>query len=243
MSSKPQRLRLDQLLSRFGYCSRSEARAWLRNGRVLRGEEVLTDPSERVLAAEVRVDGEAVEFPEGLLVAFHKPAGYTCSHDPKDRPTIFEILPPRWQVRNPVVSSVGRLDKDATGLLLLTDQGDLIHEWTSPRHHIPKLYEVTVESDLPPGLETLFASGTLMLEGESKPCLPARLEVLGARSARLELTEGRYHQVKRMFASQGCPVIRLHRSRIGALELGDLPEGQWREIRRESLAGGSSTRG
>jgi 16S rRNA pseudouridine516 synthase len=235
MSSKPQRLRLDQLLSRFGYCSRSEARAWLRRGRVLRGEEVLDDPSERVLATEVLVDGLTVEFPEGLLVAFHKPAGYTCSHDPKDRPTIFEILPPRWLARNPVVSSVGRLDKDATGLLLLTDQGDLIHEWTSPRHHVPKLYEVTVEADLPGGLEALFASGTLLLEGEAKPCLPARLEVLGPRSARVELTEGRYHQVKRMFASQGCPVSRLHRTRIGALELGDLPEGQWREIGREAL--------
>jgi 16S rRNA pseudouridine516 synthase len=176
-----------------------------------------------------------VEFPEGLLAAFHKPAGYTCSHDPKDRPTIFEILPPRWLARNPVVSSVGRLDKDATGLLLLTDQGDLIHEWTSPRHHVPKLYEVTVEADLPGGLEALFASGTLLLEGEAKPCLPARLEVLGPRSARVELTEGRYHQVKRMFASQGCPVSRLHRTRIGALELGDLPEGQWREIGREAL--------
>jgi 16S rRNA pseudouridine516 synthase len=235
MSSKPQRLRLDQLLSRFGYCSRSEARAWLRRGRVLRGEEVLDDPSERVLATEVLVDGLTVEFPEGLLAAFHKPAGYTCSHDPKDRPTIFEILPPRWLARNPVVSSVGRLDKDATGLLLLTDQGDLIHEWTSPRHHVPKLYEVTVEADLPGGLEALFASGTLLLEGEAKPCLPARLEVLGPRSARVELTEGRYHQVKRMFASQGCPVSRLHRTRIGALELGDLPEGQWREIGREAL--------
>jgi len=235
MSSKPQRLRLDQLLSRFGYCSRSEARAWLRRGRVLRGEEVLDDPSERVLATEVLVDGQPVEFPEGLLAAFHKPAGYTCSHDPKDRPTIFEILPPRWLARNPVVSSVGRLDKDATGLLLLTDQGDLIHEWTSPRHHVPKLYEVTVEADLTGGLEALFASGTLLLEGEAKPCLPARLEVLGPRSARVELTEGRYHQVKRMFASQGCPVSRLHRTRIGALELGDLPEGQWREIGREAL--------
>ena len=235
MSSKPQRLRLDQLLSRFGYCSRSEARAWLRRGRVLRGEEVLDDPSERVLATEVLVDGQPVEFPEGLLVAFHKPAGYTCSHDPKDRPTIFEILPPRWLARNPVVSSVGRLDKDATGLLLLTDQGDLIHEWASPRHHVPKLYEVTVEADLPGGLEALFASGTLLLEGEAKPCLPARLEVLGPRSARVELTEGRYHQAKRMFASQGCPVSRLHRTRIGALELGDLPEGQWREIGREAL--------
>jgi 16S rRNA pseudouridine516 synthase len=202
---------------------------------VLRGEEVLDDPSERVLATEVLVDGLTVEFPEGLLVAFHKPAGYTCSHDPKDRPTIFEILPPRWLARNPVVSSVGRLDKDATGLLLLTDQGDLIHEWTSPRHHVPKLYEVTVEADLPGGLEALFASGTLLLEGEAKPCLPARLEVLGPRSARVELTEGRYHQVKRMFASQGCPVSRLHRTRIGALELGDLPEGQWREIGREAL--------
>jgi 16S rRNA pseudouridine516 synthase len=235
MSPKPERLRLDQLLSRFGYCSRSEARAWLRRGRVLRGEEVLDDPSERVLATEVLVDGQPVEFPEGLLVAFHKPAGYTCSHDPKDRPTIFEILPARWLARNPVVSSVGRLDKDATGLLLLTDQGDLIHEWTSPRHHVPKLYEVTVEADLPGGLEALFASGTLLLEGEAKPCLPARLEVLGPRSARVELTEGRYHQVKRMFASQGCPVSRLHRTRIGALELGDLPEGQWREIGREAL--------
>lgn len=235
MSSNPPRLRLDQLLSRFGYCSRSEARGWLRNGRVQRGDEILDDPSERVLATEVLVDGEPVEFADGLLVAFHKPAGYTCSHDPKDRPTIFEILPPRWQARNPVVSSVGRLDKDATGLLLLTDQGDLIHEWTSPRHHVPKLYEVTVEADLPPGLEILFASGTLLLEGETKPCLPARLEVLGPYSARLELTEGRYHQVKRMFASQGCPVVRLHRSRIGALELGDLPEGQWRLIRRDAL--------
>ena len=235
MSSKPERLRLDQLLSRFGYCSRSEARAWLRRGRVLRGEEVLDDPSERVLATEVLVDGQPVEFPEGLLVAFHKPAGYTCSHDPKDSPTIFEILPPRWLARNPVVSSVGRLDKDATGLLLLTDQGDLIHEWTSPRHHVPKLYEVTVEADLLGGLEALFASGTLLLEGEAKPCLPARLEVLGPRSARVELTEGRYHQVKRMFASQGCPVSRLHRTRIGALELGNLPEGQWREIGREAL--------
>lgn len=235
MSSKPGRLRLDQLLSRFGYCSRSEARAWLRRGRVLRGEEVLNDPSERVLATGVLVDGQPVEFPEGLLVAFHKPAGYTCSHDPKDRPTLFEILPPRWLARNPVVSPVGRLDKDATGLLLLTDQGDLIHEWTSPRHHVPKLYEVTVESDLTPGLGSLFASGTLVLAGETRPCLPARLEILGARSARLELTEGRYHQVKRMFASQGCPVSRLHRTRIGALELGDLPEGQWREIGREAL--------
>jgi len=236
MSSKPQRLRLDQLLSRFGYCSRSEARAWLRRGRVLRGDEVLEDPSERVLVNEVLVDGLPVEFPDGLLVAFHKPAGYTCSHDPKDRPTIFEILPPRWLARNPVVSSVGRLDKDATGLLLLTDQGDLIHEWTSPRHHVPKLYEVTVEADLPGGLEALFASGTLLLEGETKPCLPARLELLGPRSARVELTEGRYHQVKRMFASQGCPVSRLHRTRIGALELGNLPEGQWREIGREALS-------
>ncbi len=235
MSSNPPRLRLDQLLSRFGYCSRSEARGWLRNGRVQRGDEILDDPSERVLATEVLVDGEPVEFADGLLVAFHTPAGYTCSHDPKDRPTIFEILPPRWQARNPVVSSVGRLDKDATGLLLLTDQGDLIHEWTSPRHHVPKLYEVTVEADLPPGLEILFASGTLLLEGETKPCLPARLEVLGPCSARLELTEGRYHQVKRMFASQGCPVVRLHRSRIGVLELGDLPEGQWRLIRRDAL--------
>lgn len=220
-------LRLDQLLSRFGYCSRSEARRWLRDGRVTRNGEALSDPSRRVSVDAVRVDGAPVEFPGGLLALFHKPAGVVCSHDAGEGRRIYDLLPERWSRRNPPVSSVGRLDRDATGLLVLTDVGEWIHRWTSPRHHVPKRYEVTLDADLDPACVALFASGTLRLEGEATPCLPARLEILSSREARIELTEGRYHQVKRMFASQGARVVRLHRTHFGPYALGDLPEGQW----------------
>jgi 16S rRNA pseudouridine516 synthase len=221
---------LDALLSRYGYCSRSEARAWLKAGRVTLNGKALVSHSDKALPGTVLIDGEPVEFPDGLLVVLHKPADYVCSHDPGEGPSVYDLLPPRWLKRNPVVTTIGRLDKDATGVLLITDDGDLVHRWTSPKHKVAKLYEVTVDADLPPGLEALFAAGTLMLDGEDKPCLPAKLEIVGAREARLELTEGRYHQVKRMFASQGCTVTRLHRSRFGDITLDGLEPGAWRAL-------------
>ena len=125
---------------------------------------------------------------------------------------------------------MGRLDKETTGLLLITDQGELVQRWTSPRHKVPKRYEVVTDRALEPGLVPLFASGTLRLPDESEPCLPATLEITGACTAHLDLIEGRYHQVRRMFASQGFRVVALHRSRFGTLGLGDLPQGEWREI-------------
>jgi len=176
------------------------------------------------------VDGEPLESPDGILVLFHKPAGYVCSHDDREGQRVFDLLPARWLKRNPPVTTVGRLDKDATGALVVTDQGDLVHQFTSPKRHVTKLYEVTVDRDLEASLIQLFAAGTLVLEDEHKPCLPAKLEIVSAREARLELTEGKYHQVKRMFASQGWTVTRLHRSRFGDFELGDLPVGQWRRL-------------
>jgi 16S rRNA pseudouridine516 synthase len=223
-------MRLDALLSRYGYCSRSEARAWLKAGRVTLNGKSLTSHSDKALPGAVLVDGEPVEFPDGLLVVLHKPADFVCSHDPGEGPSVYDLLPPRWRDRNPVVTTIGRLDKDATGVLLITDDGELVHRWTSPKHKVTKLYEVTVDADLPPGLAELFASGTLLLDGEGKPCLPAKLEVLGPREARLELTEGRYHQVKRMFASQGCTVMSLHRSRFGEITLDGLAAGEWRAL-------------
>lgn len=229
-------VRLDALLSRFGYCSRNEARAWLKDGRVTLAGRALSSPSEKASPAAVLVDGEPVEFPNGLLVLLHKPADHVCSHDPGEGPSIYDLLPPRWLERNPVVTTIGRLDKDATGVLLVTDDGDLVHRWTSPKHKVSKVYEVTVDADLPPGLSALFASGTLMLDDEDKPCLPSRLEILGPREARLELTEGRYHQVKRMFSSQGCTVTRLHRSRFGEITLDGLAPGEWRALRMPDRA-------
>ena len=222
--------RIDQVLSSYGYCSRSEARAWVRAGRVtVRGQSPRA-AEEKARVDDLLIDGQPVEFPDGVLVLFHKPPGCVCSHDSREGPTIYDLLPARWPHRNPPVTSVGRLDRDTTGVLLLTDDGALVQRWTSPRHKVPKIYEVTVDGQLRPEWVPLFAAGTLRLEGETEPCLPARLEIHGPHTATLELIEGRYHQVKRMFASQGCPVTRLHRSRFGAYDLAGLEPGQWRAI-------------
>jgi 16S rRNA pseudouridine516 synthase len=228
---KPAKLRrLDQLLSSCGYCSRSEAGRWVKAGRVFVSGAPATRSDDKVDAEDVLVDGLPVECPEGLLALFHKPAGCVCSHDSREGQTIYDLLPPQWLRRNPPVTSVGRLDRDTTGVLLLTDDGTLVQRWTSPRHKVPKVYDVTVDADLQPPLIPLFAAGQLVLEDEDKPCLPAKLEFTGPRDARLELIEGRFHQVKRMFATQGLNVTRLHRSQFGDYVLEDLPVGAWRML-------------
>ena len=232
-------MRTDQMLSRYGYCSRREAVAWVKAGRVSAGGEAVKRPDQKVRPDEVLVDGAPVPFPGGLLVAFHKPTGVTCSHDPSEGPLLYDLLPADWMRRQPAPVSVGRLDKETSGLILVTDDGGLVHRWTSPRHETEKVYEVTVAADLPEGIAEVFGSGTLVLRGEDKPCRPATLEVLGPRQARVRLTEGRYHQVRRMFASQGCPVTTLHRSAIGGLSLESLglAPGEWREVSTAAVEG------
>jgi 16S rRNA pseudouridine516 synthase len=228
--------RLDQLLANLGYCSRREARDWLADGRVTVRGEPADDCARKAQPADVRVDGEPLDHPHGLLLLLHKPAGLVCSHDTNEGPAVYDLLPARWRRRNPPVTSIGRLDRDTSGLLLLTDRSELVHRLTSPKHKVPKVYRATVDADLPAGLAELFASGTLKLKGEDTPCAPAELRVLGPREAELILTEGRYHQVRRMFASQGCEVLTLHRTRFGHLGLGDLAAGQWRELPPDSFS-------
>jgi 16S rRNA pseudouridine516 synthase len=234
--------RLDQLLANLGYCSRREARDFLRTHEVHGGDGArLTQPALKVDPASVRIDGEPLDHPDGLLLLLHKPIGLVCSHDRSEGPSVYDLLPPRWQQRNPGITSVGRLDKDTSGLLLLTDQTALVHRLTSPRHHVEKRYHATVDHDLPPALGEVFAAGTLRLDGEESPCLPARYEALGPREAFLTLTEGRYHQVRRMFAAAaGATVLTLHRDRFGPLELGDLPSGQWRILALDTFSATSS---
>ena len=220
--------RLDQILANYGYCSRSEAKVWIRKGRVTIDGKIITGAETKFAPERIQVDGEPIECPAGILALLNKPAGHVCSHDLKEGPTIYQLLPHRWLRRNPPITTVGRLDKDTTGVLLVTDIGELVQRWTSPRHKVAKIYDVTLNNDLPPAIVERFAAGTLLLDGENKPCLPAKLNIVSAREATVELTEGRYHQVKRMFASQGCEVIRLHRRRFGDFELEDLQPGQWR---------------
>ncbi len=222
--------RLDQLLANLGYCSRREARDWIDAARVSARGKIADDPATKAHPGDVLVDGQPLDHPEGLLLLLHKPTGLVCSHDEREGPNVYSLLPPRWRARNPQITSVGRLDKDTSGLLLLTDQTALVHRLTSPKHKVPKRYRATVDRPFPPGLAELFASGTLMLSGEKSPCLPAELRILDSTTAELVLTEGRYHQVRRMFASQGCEVLTLHRAAFGDLTLGDLSPGQFREL-------------
>jgi len=222
--------RLDQLLSSLGYCSRREARGWFAAGRLAVKGVVAEDYGAKADPADVTVDGEPLDHPAGLLLLLHKPVGLVCSHDGREGPDIYSLIPSRWRQRNPSVTSIGRLDKDTSGVLLLTDLSPLVHRLTSPKHKVPKVYRATVDRDLSPELIAQFASGTLLLDGEDAPCAPATLNLLSAREAELTLTEGRYHQVRRMFAASGATVLTLHRARFGPLELGDLPAGQWREL-------------
>jgi 16S rRNA pseudouridine516 synthase len=228
--------RIDQTLSRLGYASRSNASSWTRQGRIsTRDGLVLKKSDARHDPADMLVDGVPVDFPAGLFILLHKPLGLVCSHESGEGPSIYDLLPERWMQRNPSPASIGRLDKDTTGLILITDDGAFNHRLTSPKHHIPKVYELTVDTEIPSSAIALFASGTLMLDKEVKPCLPAELTITGPLSARLVLHEGRFHQVKRMMAAVGCQVLTLHRSHFGELSLGDLPEGQWRSLTADEL--------
>ena len=218
-------------MSRFGYCSRREVAQWLKRGRVTRNGAPIKSPSEKVEPEEVLIDGEPVEFPHGIYIALNKPLGCTCSHK-EEGELVYDLLPPQWLSRNPVVNTVGRLDKETSGLLLLTDDGAFEHAQTSPKRHVPKVYSFTTTAPIPAEAVALFASGELMLDGERTPCLPAELVITGEQSGRLTLHEGRYHQVRRMLASVGAPVDTLERIEIGPLKLADLnlEPGEWCEI-------------
>lgn len=222
-------MRLDALLSRFGYCSRREAISWIKRHTITYKGELCTSPSQKVTHEETIIDGEHVEFPNGIYVALYKPVGYICSHDEEEGDIIYDLLPYQWRHRNPAISSVGRLDKDTSGLLFITDDGKFIHRMTSPKKHIPKIYEVETENPIPAEAVELFASGTLQLEGERQVCRPAELIITDALHARIILTEGKYHQVRRMFAAVGAPVVKLHRPQIGNLTIEslELEQGEW----------------
>lgn len=228
--------RLDQLLANLGYCSRREARDFLKKQAVTVKGRAVRDPSGKAHAADVLINGEPLDHPDGLLLLLHKPLGLVCSHDEREGPRVYDLLPERWRARNPQITSIGRLDKDTSGLILLTDQTELVHKYTSPKHKVPKLYRATVDRDLSPDLAPLFAAGTLVLDGEDTPCAPAELRILDdLRTADLVLTEGKYHQVRRMFAATGATVLTLHRVQFGRLTLGDLAPGEFRTARETEI--------
>ena len=239
--SKTQTSRIDKLLSNMGYGSRTEiGRLAQAGGIVLDGVDV-ADVSKRIpvtpdLSRRMQIDGAPLDPPPGLVVLLHKPLGMTCSHK-EDGALVYDILPARWRRRDPTLSTIGRLDKETSGLLLLTDDGDFLHRVISPRRHVAKVYRATLARPLAGTEGALFASGELMLEGEAKPLAPAELDVISPTEALLTVTEGRYHQVRRMFAAVGNHVEALHRERVGGLALpDDLAPGQWRLLTPDEAA-------
>ncbi|MDQ3510634.1 MAG: pseudouridine synthase [Pseudomonadota bacterium] len=222
-------MKLVKLIANLGYGSRKQVTAMFREGRVTDASGDVLYADDKVEHPDIRLDDEPLDPPAGLVLMLHKPIGYTCSTKDSGR-VVYDLLPPRYRLRSPSLSTVGRLDRDTSGLLLMTDDGQLLHRIVSPKARLAKVYEATLASALRGDEAATFASGALMLESENTPLAPAAMETIDPRHARLTLTEGRYHQVRRMFAAVGNHVQALHRSRIGELELEGLPAGEWRTL-------------
>jgi 16S rRNA pseudouridine516 synthase len=220
-------MKLVKHIANLGYGSRRQVEMMFREGRITDAAGDVLYADDQIAHDHICIDGEPLDPAPGLLLMLHKPVGYVCSTKDAGR-LIYDLLPPRFRARSPIVSPVGRLDRDTSGLLLMTDDGALLHKIISPKSALPKVYEATLAADVRGDETDIFASGALMLESEKTPLLPAQLEVVSPRQVRLTLHEGRYHQVRRMFVAVGNHVIALHRSRIGGLELGDLEVGKWR---------------
>jgi 16S rRNA pseudouridine516 synthase len=228
---------LARLLYTQGFGTRRECAALVANGRVEVGDRVIDDPSAEVDVREdfaFRVEGVEWRYRERALLLLNKPAGVECSRAPRHHPSVLGLLP--LPLRRRGVQPVGRLDADTTGVLLLTDDGALIHRLTSPRHHVPKVYQVGVKHPVTgPQLERLI--GGVVLDDDPRPVRAAACAATGERALRLTLTEGKYHQVKRMLAAAGNRVESLHRSAFGpiTLEAGP-PPGQWRFVEADERA-------
>jgi len=233
--------RLDRLLANLGYGSRREVQGLLRKGAVVFDGAALSDGGQKIpvvpdLPERMTIEGAPVDPPAPLTLLMHKPLGVVCSHREPGR-SVFELLPRRWRARMPGLSTIGRLDLDTTGLLLITDDGPLLHRVIAPRSHVTKRYVARLARPLRGDEAAVFAAGTLMLESETEPLAPATLEPLSDTEARLTITEGRYHQVRRMFAAAGNHVEALHRDQIGGLSLPpDLAPGAWRILKPDELS-------
>ena len=228
--------RLDKLLSSTGRWSRKEVKELVRQGRVWADGRPAARPEEKYdpQTVRLRVDGEEVDCAPFVYLMLHKPAGLLTATEDKRQKTVLDLLPPELRRRG--LFPVGRLDKDTTGLLLITDDGILAHELLSPKKHVDKVYLARVEGQVDNSDVAALAGGLVL--GDGTKCLPAGLEPLGDGSECLvTLREGKYHQVKRMLAARGKPVLELKRLSMGALVLDEgLKPGEWRFLTTEEQA-------
>jgi len=230
-----EKMRLDKIISATGKKSRREVRQMVKEGRILVNGAFAASPDEKFdpEETEILLDGEDLGYRRYTYVLMHKPAGVLTATEDARADTVLSLLPPELQQLFPV----GRLDKDTEGLLLLTNDGDLAHRLLSPKNHVEKVYYARVEGELTEDDCRAFAAG--MTLGDGQKCMPAGLKRLSASEALVTLHEGKFHQVKRMLAARGKPVVYLKRLAMGPLRLEDsLPKGAYRfltEKEKESL--------
>ena len=226
--------RLDKIITDTGLCSRRQARDLIFHGRAAVNGQPVTDPAYKLDSSlhTVTVDGQALDGEEHLYIMMNKKGGVLTAARDKRAPTVLDAIPPEWKKRG--VFPVGRLDKDTTGLLLLTDDGPFGHRVISPRSNIGKLYEARVDGVPTPADAEAFRQGIVLADGTK--CLPAELLDLGDGRVRVEVFEGKYHQVKRMLGARCLPVITLCRLRIGGLWLDEtLGPGEYRRLSPEEI--------
>jgi 16S rRNA pseudouridine516 synthase len=225
--------RLDKFLCDSGAGTRSQVKLILKAGRVTVDGTVERDNSRKIDPAKqtICLDGEALGGKRRIVVMLNKPAGFVTATEDKNERTVMELLPPEIRVQD--VKPVGRLDKATEGLLLFTNDGDLLHRLISPKKEVPKIYYARHEGAATAEDVAAFAAGLTL--GDGTVCLPAKLEPLGAGESLVTVCEGKYHQVRRMMASRGMPVIYLERRQEGALTLGDLPRGKVRELTEQEI--------
>ena len=228
-------MQLERLLQKHGFGTRKGCRALIRHERVAVNGVLCDDPFAEVDTAGLvfTVDGVDWPYAEFASLVLHKPAGYECSRKPQHHPSVLELLPPPLRERG--VQPIGRLDEDTTGLLLITDDGQLNHQLSSAKRKVPKVYLATTKHPLDQAQIDQLLAGVLLAD-EYEPISAAAAEIVGENLLRLTLTEGKYHQVKRMVAAVGNRVEALHREAVGELTLPpDLKPGEWRWLTAADL--------
>lgn len=221
-------MQLERLLQKHGFGTRKGCRGLIRDERVAVNGTICDDPFADIPTADLVFSVDGVDWPyaEFASLMLNKPAGYECSRKPQHHPSVLELLPRPLRERD--VQPIGRLDEDTTGLLLITDDGQLNHQLSSAKRKVPKIYLATTKHPLDQAQIDQLLAGVL-LNDEPEPIAAAGAEIVGDHLLRLTVTEGKYHQVKRMVAAVGNRVEALHREAVGQLSLpDDLPPGEWR---------------
>lgn len=226
--------RIDKIIASQGQYSRKEVKALIAKGRIAVDGRVVSSSSEKAdpLTTQISIDGKSLAFKRNLYLMLHKPKGYVSATEDREHPTVLELVPQEYRGRD--LFPAGRLDRDTTGLMIITDDGVLAHNILAPKKHVPKRYHVELDIPVTEEMRLAFSEGLMLNDGV---CKAADLIKTGEKTAEVTLWEGRYHQIKRMFGCFGAEVVELKRLGMGRLTLPeDLAEGECREMSEEELA-------